>query len=103
LIGALILAAVDRHDIAGYIAALFRVYSLLILAYIILSLVFAFGRVPYSRVLTGLHTFLRDVSEPLLRPFRRILPSFGGFDFSPILAILALNVVGQIIVSVIDG
>jgi YggT family protein len=101
--GALILAAIDRHDIANYVAALFRVYSLLILAYIILSLVFAFGRMPYSRILNGLYAFLRDVSEPLLRPFRRILPSFGGFDFSPILAILALNLVGQIIVSVIAG
>jgi YggT family protein len=98
-----LLAAITRGDVADYVAAFFRVYSLLILAYIVLSLVFAFARLPYSRVLTAIFEFLREVAEPLLRPFRRILPSMGPFDFSPILALLALGIVGSIVVSLIRG
>ena len=33
---------------------------------------------------------LYQLSEPLTRPFRRLLPPMGGFDFSPMLAILAI-------------
>ncbi|MEZ5121638.1 MAG: YggT family protein [Solirubrobacterales bacterium] len=98
-----ILAAITRGDVADYVGAFFRVWSLLILAYIVLSLIYAFGRLPYSRVLTTIFEFLRDVAEPLLRPFRRILPNFGPFDFSPILALIALGIVGSIVVNIIRG
>ncbi|HEY6940778.1 YggT family protein [Dokdonella sp.] len=33
---------------------------------------------------------LFQLTEPLLRPIRRVVPAFGGFDFSPALAILAI-------------
>jgi YggT family protein len=33
---------------------------------------------------------LFQLTEPLLRPVRKRLPTFGGFDFSPALVILAL-------------
>jgi YggT family protein len=97
------MAAINRGDVADYVSAFFYVYSLLILAYIVLSLVFAFARLPYSRTLTRIFEFLRDVSEPLLGPFRRIIPSFGPFDFSPIIALIALRIVAAIVVSVIRG
>ena len=42
--------------------------------------------------------FLRDICEPFLRVFRRLIPGFGGLDFSPILAILTLAIVRRIIV-----
>jgi YggT family protein len=98
-----ILAAITRDDVADYVSAFFRVWSLLILAYIVLSLVYAFGKLPYSRVLTVIFEFLRDVAEPLLKPFRRILPNLGPFDFSPILALIALGIVGSIVVSIVRG
>ena len=43
--------------------------------------------------------FLRDICEPFLRIFRRLIPSFGGFDFSPILAIITLQIVNTIVVN----
>ena len=96
--------ALTRDDIADYVAALFRVYSLLLFAYIIINLLFALGvRPPYNRIVDGVLTFLRDVSEPFLRPFRRLLPSFGGFDFSPIIAFAVLWIVGGIVVGLIRG
>lgn len=97
------LAAVTRDDVADYVAALFNVYTLLIFAYIILSLIYAFGRVPYYRWLTVTFEFLRDISEPILGPIRRVLPSFGPFDFSPIVALILVRIVGAIVVGLIRG
>jgi YggT family protein len=42
--------------------------------------------------------FLRDVCEPFLRIFRRVIPAFGGIDFSPILAIFTLQIVNSVVV-----
>ena len=103
LIADTLVLASARGEIADWLEALLRVYSLFVLAYIISSLVLSFGKVPYNRTLMAVLDFLRDVAEPLLRPFRKLLPTFGPFDFSPILAILALNLVGGIIVAVVRG
>ena len=40
---------------------------------------------------------LQQITEPLLRPARRIIPPLGGLDFSPILVILALGVVQRML------
>jgi uncharacterized protein YggT (Ycf19 family) len=99
-----ILAAVTRGDIADYVAAVFRVYGLLIIAYIVVSLFFSFGgRMPYSTWSRAIFDFLRDVSEPLLRPFRSILPMLGPLDLSPIVALIVLQLVGAVIVGLIRG
>jgi uncharacterized protein YggT (Ycf19 family) len=45
--------------------------------------------------------FLRDVSEPLLRIFRRLGLQIGPLDLSPIVAIVLLQVVGALIVGAI--
>jgi YggT family protein len=96
--------AVTRDDVANYVNAVFLVYSLIIIAYIVLSLVLSLGaRPPYSRAFDAVVSFLRDVSEPYLRIFRRFIPSFGGFDFSPILALIVLGLVNRIVVNLIAG
>jgi YggT family protein len=96
--------ATFRNDIANYVQAVFYVYTLLIIAYILSSLFFAFGgRVPYSRVFSGLLGFLRDVCEPYLSIFRRFIPPIGPLDLSPVIGIILLNFVGAVIVSLIRG
>ncbi|HLW96282.1 MAG TPA: YggT family protein [Solirubrobacteraceae bacterium] len=93
----LVLASV-RGTIADFVFALAWVYTLVIFAYILTSLAFAAGlRIPYSRWTDAILSFLRDVCEPYLRLFRRILPSMGGLDFSPIIAIIVLQVAGTVI------
>ncbi len=88
-----------RTDIADYLSTLIYVYTLLIILYIVVQLLLAAGlRPPYSRTTDAILGFLRDVCEPFLRIFRRLLPSFGGFDFSPIVAILALGIFNSIVV-----
>jgi YggT family protein len=94
-----------RTQIADFLSALIYVYTLLIILYIVVQLLFAAGlRPPYSRATDAVLGFLRDVSEPFLRIFRRLLPSFGGWDFSPILAIITLSIINNIVVErVIHG
>ena len=53
-------------------------------------------RLPYS--LNWLVRFLYDVCEPYLRFFRRILPSLGPLDLSPIVAVIVLAALDQIVV-----
>jgi uncharacterized protein YggT (Ycf19 family) len=99
-----LLLASARTEVAGYLSTLIYVYSLLIVIYIVTQLLFAFGvRPPYSRAMDAVLTFLRDVCEPYLRIFRRIIPMVGAFDFSPIVAIIVLSLVGNLIVSLIHG
>jgi YggT family protein len=92
-----------RHQIAGFLGALLDVYTLIIFASIIVSWIFSFGvRVPYSRPVNAVLDFLRDVTNPFLRIFRRLGLQFGPIDFSPIVAILVLQVGGNILVRLID-
>lgn len=100
----LVVAAIGRADLADFLAALVIVYSLLIFAYVLTSLVFSFGvRVPYARWSDAILTFLRDVCEPYLSVFRRFLPMLGPLDISPIVGLLVLYLVGQIIVAAVRG
>ena len=93
-----------RDEIAGYVGAVFLVYTLLIIAYILSSMFFAFGgRVPYSRWSSAVLGFLRDVCEPYLGLFRRFIPPLGPIDLSPIVAIFVLNIAARIITGVIAG
>ncbi|MGC9395932.1 MAG: YggT family protein [Anaerolineae bacterium] len=63
---------------------IFELYSLALLARIL----FEWIRVPYS---SRVMRFLWDITEPLLAPIRSVLPSFGGLDFSPLIAFFLLN------------
>lgn len=91
-----------RGTIADFIVALTWVYTLVIFAYILTSLAFTAGlRIPYSRTSDAVLGFLRDVCEPYLRIFRRLLPSFGGLDLSPIVGVILLQVAGTLIANAI--
>jgi YggT family protein len=94
------LLASARTQIADYLSTLIYVYTLLIILYIVIQLLFSVGiRPSYLRTLDAVLGFLRDICEPFLRIFRRVLPSFGGLDFSPILAIFTLQIVNSIVVN----
>jgi YggT family protein len=91
-----------REQIAEFLSALITVYTLCIIAWIVVSLVFSLGaRVPWNRYMNAVLDFLRDVSEPYLRIFRRLGLRIGPLDLSPIVAILVLQIGGGIVVSLI--
>ena len=91
-----------RQEIADFVGALIGVYSICIIAWVVISFVFSLGvRVPYNRFTNAIMDFLRDVSEPFLRIFRRLGLRVGPLDLSPIVALLTLSIGGRIIVGLI--
>ena len=100
----MLVEASTRSDVAGYVQTLVFVYTILIVAYILSSMFFQVGgRLPYNRGVNAVMTFLRDVCEPFLRIFRRILPPLGPLDLSPMVAIIVLNVAGAVVANLIQG
>lgn len=68
----------------------FDLYSMALLVRIL----FEWIRVPYS---SRAMRFLWNITEPLLAPIRRVLPSFGGLDFSPLIAFFLLNLLQRVV------
>jgi len=73
---------------------LLRVATYIIIAQAIISWLVAFN------VINTQNDFMRSflgaldrITEPLYRPIRRILPDFGGIDFSPMVVLLLIHVV----------
>ena len=69
-----------------FISILGTVLSLAIIIRALMSWVMPVNGAGFSRVLI-------DVTEPILAPIRRWLPPLGGIDFSPLIAIIAIQVV----------
>ena len=73
------------------LARIFDMYSLVILAAVILSWVRLPPDNPIVRVVSAL-------TEPLLAPIRRILPDLGGIDISPMVLLVALRILRGLLV-----
>jgi uncharacterized protein YggT (Ycf19 family) len=85
-------------SVETFVNVFIAIYGLVILVYILTSWL----RLPYSPSLNRIQRFLYDVCDPYLRLFRRILPSTGAIDFSPILAFIALGVIDRLLIWVLD-
>ena len=80
-----------------FIQLLFTVFLLLILARVLLSWTNPMG----SGGGGGLTAFIYQATEPILAPIRRVLPATGGFDLSPLIAMLLLGALRQIILGLV--
>lgn len=90
-----LLLADTASAVRQFVEVFFDVYILLILAYVLTSWI----RMPYA--LHKVQRFLDDVCEPYIRIFRRLLPTIGPLDLSPIVAVITLIVVQQLLVGLI--
>lgn len=72
---------------------LVKIYSYIVIAAALVS----FFLPPFNPI----RSFLDKIVEPLLNPIRRILPTLGGFDFSPIVLILILQLVESLLLGLI--
>ena len=82
----------------SFVWAFAAVYTFIIFAYILSSWV----RMPYSPWLNRIQRFLYDVTEPYLRLFRRILPSMGPLDLSPMVATIVLWILAGALMRILD-
>ena len=73
---------------------LLRVLTWIIIIQAVLSWLVAFNVInTHNDFMRQLLNALDRITEPLYRPIRRILPDFGGIDFSPIVVLLLIYVV----------
>jgi YggT family protein len=78
--------------LATTIELIIQLDSFIVLARVLMSWI---NIDPYSPLARAIY----NLTEPVLAPVRNILPPAAGLDFSPIVVILLLQVVGQILVS----
>jgi YggT family protein len=70
---------------------LLQFFVYLLIAQAIMSWLLAFNVVNYrNQFVRMVWEFLARITEPLLRPIRRFLPSFGGIDLSPLVLIMII-------------
>ena len=85
-------------SVKTFIYVFIVLYRLVIFLYILSSWL----RLPYSPTLNRIQRFLYDVCEPYLRVFRRLLPSTGAIDLSPMLALITLIVIDRLLIWLLD-
>ncbi len=84
--------------VRSFVDVFITIYILLILAYIITSWI----RLPYSPILSRVQRFLFDVCDPFLRLFRRVLPSLGPLDLSPMIGVFTLILLRVVLDSLLE-
>ncbi len=76
-----------------------NLYWYVIIASAIFSWLFAFGVVnPRNQVVSAIGSFLYQATEPVLRPIRRVVPTLGAIDISPVILLLGIILIQQVIV-----
>ena len=76
-----------------------EIFSWILIAYVVVGLLIALGIVnAYNRAVNIVYEFLTRVTEPLLRPIRRMMPDLGGIDISPVVLILICAFIQGVII-----
>jgi YggT family protein len=78
---------------ASVIFLLVRLLTFLIIVQVLLSYVMS----PYHPV----RQTIDSIVEPMLAPIRQILPPMGGLDFSPLVLIIVIQLLGNLLVGVL--
>jgi YggT family protein len=81
--------------VEAFITVLAAALTLAIFVRVILSWI------PNTRLPFGLGDFVFGVSEPILSPIRRAMPFLGGIDFSPFIALLAIQILSGLLLRVL--
>ncbi len=77
-----------------FLAKLINLYIILLFIRILMSWI-----APRANWYNQPLKFLYDITEPLMEPFRRIIPPLGGIDFSPIVLFILLSFLQNILIN----
>jgi YggT family protein len=77
--------------LVGVIQLAVQLISLIIILHVLMSW---FQLEPWHPV----RRFLDQLAEPILRPFRNAIPPVGMFDLSPMVALIVIQIVGQVLI-----
>ena len=92
----MLLALVDIANL------LLSVLMWIIIIQVILSWLFAFNVLNTSSA--GVRAFamaLERITAPLYRPIRKIMPDFGGIDFSPLVLLILIQIIKRLLAGVV--
>jgi YggT family protein len=72
-----------------------QVLTFAVFFYVILSWIVMVS--PRNRFIISLYLVFRQITYPILAPLRRIIPSIGMMDITPIIAIVILQIISQVL------
>jgi len=82
--------------VAYFVWLIFQILTFAIFFRVILSW-FMITPASTSGFLVTIYQILFQITEPVLGPLRRIIPTIGMFDISPIIAIILLQIIGEVL------
>ncbi len=89
----------SMNALASLIDTVFTLYIIILIASVAISWLVTFNVLnTQNQVVYGVLGFLYRLTEPVLKPIRRILPAMGGIDLSPIILIVLLYFVRDLLV-----
>jgi len=83
--------------VEAYLIGLVELIITLITVLLILNVLASFVLDPWHPA----RRFLNQLAEPILRPFRGLLPPVGMFDFTIMLALIVIQILGQLVILLI--
>ena len=86
----------DTLSLTHPLSTAVQIYTFIIVAYVVLSMLVSFQIVnPRVPIIARVGRILYMLSEPALRPIRRIVPVIAGFDLSPLVLLLLLQLISR--------
>jgi YggT family protein len=93
-----------QYAVVNLLFTIIDLYWWVVIAMAVMSWLIAFDVVnTRSRAVYSLWSALNALTEPVLRPIRSVLPSFGGLDISPIVLLLALQFLRNLVAGQLGG
>ena len=87
-------------SILQLILTIIEIYTWIVIASAVFSWLYAFNVVnPRNQFIAMIGSALYKMTEPALRPIRRVLPDLGGLDLSPLVLLLGLFFIRVLIVN----
>jgi YggT family protein len=88
----------EMIEFLGFISTLLTLYVYILIASAVLSWLIAFNVVnTRNQAVSVIGEFLYRITEPVLRPIRRVMPDLGGIDISPVIVILVIFFIQSVI------
>lgn len=76
-----------------------RSASTLLTIAVLVDIVLSYFMDPFHPV----RRFFDSLVEPMLNPIRRLLPTMGGLDFSPLVLIILIEIIESVLISLVRG
>lgn len=82
------------NPIVSLIYFILQLYTYVLIAAVVMSWLFAFNIInAHNQTVRQIYRAVNMLTEPVLGPIRRVLPNFGGLDFSPLVVLLVIQYV----------